>query len=139
MDNFKAQCNAIIYDDIHNAIINESKDELKQYSQHELPKNLFFNVSTGGWKYGIWGLCTEEILDQLYEGLFKYALDCFFQNLFTYTSRDRLEIGIAKIIKCNKNQSDRSFSKATYTSGICSQAKMKGKEKFDSLFHLSLY
>ena len=139
LDNFRVQCNAIIHDDMRNAIINKSKDELKQYSQHKLPENAFFNVSTGGWKYGIWGLCPAEILHQLYEGLIKYALDYFFQNLFTDASRDRLEKDVAKIIKCCKNQSDRSFPKATYTSGICSTAKMKGKEKFASLFYLSLY
>ena len=93
-----------------------------------------YNVSTGGWKYGIWRLCPAEILHQLHEGLIKYALD-----LFTDASRDRLEKDIAKIIKCCKNQSDRSFPKATYTSGICSTAKMKGKEKFTSLFYFSLY
>ena len=139
LDNFRVQCNAIIHDDMRNAIINKSKDELKQYSQHKLPENAFFNVSTGGWKYGIWGLCPAEILHQLYEGLIKYALDYFFQNLFTDASRDKLEKDVAKIIKCCKNQSDRSFPKATYTSGICSTAKMKGKEKFASLFYLSLY
>ena len=53
LDNFRVQCNAIIHDDMLNAIINKSKDELKQYSQHKLPENAFFNVSTGGWKYGI--------------------------------------------------------------------------------------
>ena len=71
LDNFWEQCNAIIHDDIPNTIINDSKDELKQYSQHKLPENEFFNVSTGGWKYGIWGLCPAEILYQLFEGLIK--------------------------------------------------------------------
>ena len=46
---------------------------------------------------------------------------------------------IAKFIKCCKNQSDRTFPNATYTLGICSTAKMKGKEKFASLFYLSFY
>ena len=46
---------------------------------------------------------------------------------------------VAKIIKCCKDQSDKSFPKAIYTSGICSTAKMNGKEKFASLFYLSLY
>ena len=32
---------------MQNAIINKSKDELKQYSQHKLPENAFFYVSTG--------------------------------------------------------------------------------------------
>ena len=139
LDNVQTQYNPVIHDDMYNAIINKSKDELKQYSQHKLPDNALFNVSTGGWKYGIWGLCPAEILHQLYEGLIKYALDYFYQNLFTNTSRDKLEKDVQKIIKCCKNQSDRSFPKATYTSGICSTAKMKGKEKFASLFYLSLY
>ena len=62
-----------------------------------------------------------------------------FQNLFTDASRNRWEKEVAKIIKCSKNQSDRSFPKATYTSGICSTAEMKGKEKSASLFYLRLY
>ena len=114
LDNVHTQCNAVIHDDMYNAIINKSKDELKQYSQHKLPDNALFNVSTGGWKYGIWGLCPAEILHQLYEGLIKYALDYFYQNLFTDTSKDKLEKDVQKIIKCCKNQSDRSFPKATH-------------------------
>ena len=66
---------------MRNAIINKSKDELKQHSQHKLPKNAFFNVSTWGWEYGIWGLCPAEILHQLYEGLIKRGLDYFFTIL----------------------------------------------------------
>ena len=124
---------------MRNTIINKSKDKLKQYSQHKLPENVFFNVSTGGWKYSIWEICPEEILHQLYESRIKYSLDYFFQNLFTDASRDKLEIDVAKIIKCCKNQLERSFPKATYTSDICATAKMKGKEKFVSLFYLSLY
>ena len=49
----------------------------------------------------------------------------FFQNLFTDASRDKMDKDVAKIIKCCKNQSDRSFPDATHTSGICSTAKMK--------------
>ena len=48
LDIFRAHCNEIIHDDIHNAIINKFKDELKYYSQHKLPEGTFFNVSTGG-------------------------------------------------------------------------------------------
>ena len=50
LDNFQVQCYAIIYEDMYNAIINKSKDEFKQYSQHKLH---FFNVLTGGWYMGI--------------------------------------------------------------------------------------
>ena len=78
LDNFKVHCNAIIRDNMHNALINKSKDELKQYCQHKLTENAFLNVSTGGWKYGVWGLCPSEILHQLYEGLITYALDYIF-------------------------------------------------------------
>ena len=92
---------------MHNAIIDKSKDELKQYSQHKLPANTFFNDSTGRWTYGIWGLCPVEMLYQLYEGLIKYALDNFFQNLLTDASRDRLKKDVAKIIKCCRHKSHR--------------------------------
>ena len=124
---------------MQNAIINKSKDDLKQYNRHKLPENTFFNVSTGGWKYGIWGLCPAEILYKPYEGLIKYALDYFFQNQFTCESSNKLEKDVEKNIKCCKNQSDRSFPKATYISGICSAGKTKCGDKFASLFYLSLY
>ena len=56
LDDFRVQCNAIIHDDMRNAIINKFKDEFKQYSQQKTPEIEIFNVSTGGWKCGIWRL-----------------------------------------------------------------------------------
>ena len=79
LDIYQVQYNAIVHNDICNVIINEIKDELKQYSQYKRPEYAFFYVSKGGWKYGIWGLCLVEILYQLYEGLIKHALDYFFK------------------------------------------------------------
>ena len=73
---------------MHNAIINKYRDELKQYSQHNLPVNTFFIVSTSGLKYGIWEFFPVEILYQLYEGLIKYVLDYFFQKLLMQVEID---------------------------------------------------
>ena len=63
----------------------------------------------------------------------------FFQNPCTDERKYKLEKDVTKIIKYCKNQLDRLFPKAAYTSGICSTAKMNGNDKFASLFYLSLY
>ena len=60
-----------------------SEEELKKFSQHKLVDNAFFQVNTGGWKFGIWGLCPSEILHQFYEGLIAYTLEYFFQTILT--------------------------------------------------------
>ena len=62
------------------AIINKSKDEPEQYSQHKLTENIFFNALTAGGV--VWKLSCVEMLHQLYEGVIKYALD-YFSSKFT--------------------------------------------------------
>ena len=68
---------------IHHAmdthIITKTSKELQQYSQHKLINTTFFNIDTGGWKYGLWGMCPSEILHQFYEGILLYALKYLFE------------------------------------------------------------
>ena len=113
LDNPHVKCSEVTDLEMKNAILSQSKDELKLLSQHKMVDNAFFQVNTGGWKYGIWGLCPSEILHQFYEGLISYTLEHFFQVSLTDRSRNNLNYGIQKIIDSCRNQSDRSFTFAT--------------------------
>ena len=53
LDDFQAQYIAIIHGVMNNAIINKSKDELKQYSHHKLPENICCNWWMEVWNMGI--------------------------------------------------------------------------------------
>ena len=67
------------------------KDDLRAISQHPNEENAFFNLSTGGWPYGIWGLCPTEVLHQFYEGIVSYALEEFFVFVLTPKSTKNME------------------------------------------------
>ena len=139
LDNPNTKCEEILDLKMKQMIKDQSEIELKAYSQHKLTENAFFKVNTGGWKYGIWGLCPAEILHQFYEGILSYTLDFFFDRVLSGRSRHNLNIGVQNVIDECKNQSDRAFPIATYTMGITHTSKMKGTEKFASVFFLSLY
>lgn len=139
LDNPYVKCTNVNDLEMKKFISSHSEAELKKYSQHKLVDNAFFGVNTGGWKFGIWGLCPSEILHQFYEGLISYTLEYFFQSILTERSRNNLNSSIQKIIDACKCQSDRDFPSATYTSGITYSAKMKGTEKFAAVFYLTLF
>lgn len=139
LDNPFVKCMDVIDLQMKKSIFTQSEEELKRYSQHKLIDNAFFRVNTGGWKYGIWGLCPSEILHQFYEGLIAYTLDYFFQSILTERSRNNLNASLQKVVDACRNQSDRNFPTATFTSGITYSAKMKGTEKFAAIFFLALY
>ena len=139
LDNPFAKCTDVIDLQMKKSIFTKSEEELKQYSQHKLIDNAFFRVNTGGWKYGIWGLCPSELLHQFYEGLVAYTLDYFFQSILTERSRNNLNASLQKVVDACRNQSDRKFPIATFTSGITYSSKMKGTEKFAAIFYLALY
>ena len=139
LDNPNVKCEPVLDSKMKQMIKDQTEIELKAISQHKLLENAFFNVNIGGWKYGIWGLCPAEILHQFYEGILSYTLDYFFESVLSGRSRHNLNTGIQKIIDECKKQSDRSFPVATYSMGITHTSKMKGTEKFASVFYLSLY
>ena len=96
LDNFQVQCNAIIHDDMRNAIINRSKDKLKECSKHKLPENAFFKVSkaNGIMVYG------DHILQRYCISYMKVESNMLW--MFTDASRDKWEKDVAKIFKCYK-------------------------------------
>ena len=113
---------------------------LQKNSQHPNQYNAFFDIDTGGWKYGIWGMCPSEILHQFYEGIVIYALDEFLRKCLTQTYRDNLEIGIKKLLSCIFDQSSKkNFPTGVFTVGVTTLSKMKGIEKFASIFYISLF
>ena len=125
-------------------IINSNNDHtenrLKQISQHKNASNAFFNIESGGWKYGIWGLCPSEVLHQFYEGVLIYALDEFLDNVLTDKYRANLEACVNEMMSCIKNQSSQDlFPRGVFTMGITRLKTMKGIEKFACIFYLSLF
>jgi len=139
LDNATQTCTPVDGTEMERKIQQEDEKELAEVSQHKLPDNAFFGVNTGGWKHGIWGMCPSEILHQYYEGIVHYTLDFFFTNIFSKRSRERLNIGVQRVISFCNHQSDRTYPKATYTNGITYSAKMRGREKLTALFYLSIY
>ena len=139
LDNTNEQCINVLHHDMHSYIMTKTSEELQEYSQHKLVNNAFFNVDTGGWKYGIWGMCPSEILHQFYEGILLYALKYLFENVLRSSQLRILCIGVDKLISECRNQSDRSYPQATFTMGISHTAKMKGTEKFAAIFYIALY
>lgn len=139
LDNPSYTCSPVEDSIMRKSLKENSDEELKILSQHRVINNAFFNVDTGGWKYGIWGLCPAEILHQFYEGLISYTLDFFFEKMFTEKSKQALNDDIHVIMNACKNQSDRTFPQASFVMGISHPSKMKGTEKFAAIFYLCLY
>ena len=140
MSNFRKQCNPALDTILRQAISSKNVDTLKNVSQYENPRNAFFNLELGGWKYGIWGMCPSEVLHQFYEGIIDYALDEFYLEVIKKsTMKENLILGCEDIWKACKNQSDQDFPKGNFIMGITNKGKIKGVEKFASLFYLSLF
>ena len=80
LDNGNFICNPVLDKKMKSIILdaNISKESLQSISQHKNTSNAFFTLNTGGWKYGIWGLCPSELLHQFYEGIVPYLLEDFF-------------------------------------------------------------
>ena len=117
-----------------------NNEDLKIVSQHSNKDNVFFNIDTGGWKYGIWGLCPSEVLHQFYEGVILYALEEFMERVLTSKYCRNLERGVGFLINCIKNQSARdTYPTGNFSLGITKIRTMKGVEKFASVFYLALF
>ena len=69
LDNTHEQYINVLHHNMHSCIMTKTSKQLQEYIQHKLINNTFFNVDTGGWKYGIWDMCPSEILHQFYEGI----------------------------------------------------------------------
>ena len=121
---------------MHSDIMTKTNKELQEYSQHKLINNAFFNVDTGGWKYGIWG---SEALHQFCEGILQYALKYLFEKVLQVSQLHILCIGVDKLILECRKQSDRSYPQATFMMGISHTTKVKGNEKFAAIFYIALY
>ena len=140
MSNFKKQCIPVLEKEIREALDSESEEMIKAFSQHENPHNVFFNLELAGWKYGIWGMCPSEVLHQFYEGVIDYALDEFYDEVLKSSRhRQNLVNGCDTIWKACKNQSDQDFPKGNFILGITKTGRIKGVEKFASLFYLVLF
>ena len=81
----------------------KTSKELQQYSQNKIVNNAFFNVDTGGWKYGIWGMCPLKILHHFYEGMLQHALNIYFENVLQASKLHILCIGVDKLISECRN------------------------------------
>ena len=139
LGNMSKICSPVIDEEIKEVIISGDKKKLQILSQHDNPFNAFFSLDTGGWKYGIWGLCPTEVLHQFYEGVVDYALNEFYHEVLTDKYRDHLIVGCEEILIACKNQSDRDFPSGNFTLGITKTGKIKGIEKFASLFYVALF
>ena len=115
-------------------------EKLKGISQHPLLQNTFYDICTGGWPYGIWGMCPTEVLHQFYEGIVNYALTEFFEEFLSPTQVRNLERVLRHIVNASKNQSNRfDFPITSFGMGISKLSKMKGIEKHSALFFLSIF
>ena len=139
LSNMNKICSPVIYEEMKSSIISSDKNKLQNLSQHDNPYNVFFRLDTGGWKFGIWGLCPTEVLHQFYEGVVDYALNEFYQDVLTDKYRDNLIIGCEEILIACKNQSDKDYPSGNFTLGITKTGKIKGIEKFASLFYVALF
>jgi len=115
------------------------KDDLRAISQHPNEENAFFNLSTGGWPYGIWGLCPTEVLHQFYEGIVSYALEEFFVFVLTPKSTKNMERIMKHIFFAVRNQSDKEYPSGTFSMGVSKLSKMKGIEKHAALFYVAIF
>ena len=140
LDKIEKVCVPVLERNMKELIERKEVDALKEVSQHPNIRNVFFNLCTGGWKYGIWGLCPTEVLHQFYEGVLTYALDEFYGQLLTPKYRYNLTVHMRKIIQAISNQSDKKlFPSGSFTLGITKFKSMKGVEKFGAIFYLSLF
>ena len=115
------------------------KNILKSLSQLDNKINAFFELELCSWEYGIWGLCPSEVLHQFYEGIVEYVLNEFYQEVLTDKYRHQLVLVCQKIFDHCRNQSDTDFPKGNFILGITKTGRIKGTEKFASLFYLSLF
>ena len=74
------QCINVLHHNMHSYIRTKNSEALQEYSQYKLINNAFFNVDTGGWNHGIWGMYPSEILHQFNEGILLYALKYSFEK-----------------------------------------------------------
>lgn len=140
LDKIEKVCVPVLERNMKELIIRRNEDELKEVSQHPNIRNVFFNLCTGGWKYGIWGLCPTEVLHQFYEGVLTYALEEFYGQFLTPKYRYNLTVHMRSIIQAISNQSDKNlYPSGTFTLGITKFKSMKGVEKFGAIFYLSLF
>ena len=144
LDNSSTICRPVKSSDVIEVIREQSDPQrlqkLKDISQHPLLKNAFFDMCTGGWPYGIWGMCPTEVLHQFYEGMVNYALTEFFEEVLSPTHVRNLERVLRCIVKASKNQSNRfHFPITSFGMGISKLSKMKGIEKHAAVFFLSIF
>lgn len=125
--------------DMKSLILNGDSDELKSVSQLNNKINVFFGLELCSWKYGIWGLCPSEVLHQFYEGIVDYVLNEFYQEVLTDKYRQQLDRYCQNIFEKCRNQSDSDYPKGNFILGINKTGRIKGTEKFASLFYLSLF
>ena len=120
-------------------IKNTDKNNLKSVSQLDNKINVFFELELCSWEYGIWGLCPSEVLHQFYEGIVEYVLNEFYYEKLTDKYRHQLVLVCHTIFDHCRNQSDTDFPKGNFILGITKTGRIKGTEKFASLFYLSLF
>ena len=106
----------------------KNEDRLKEISQQMAPNawhGLRFGLHNAR---GIHGACPVEILHAMLLGTFKYARDCFF-NQMGKSSTTAMEINsLAKLYgKLFKRQSDRDMPKTNFANGI-QKGKIMAKE-----------
>ena len=133
------RCTPVESNDIMEIIKHGDNDTLKSVSQLDNKMNAFFELELCSWKYGIWGLCPSEVLHQFYEGIVEYVLNEFYQEVLTDKYRHQLVLVCNKIVDHCRNQSDTDYPKGNFTLGITKTGRIKGIEKFASLFYLSLF
>ena len=80
-------------------------------------------------------MCPSVILHQFYEGILLYALKNLFEKVLLPSLSHILCIVIDELISECRNQSDRLYRQATFTTGISHTAKMK----FAAIFYIALY
>lgn len=108
----------------------EENDEagLKKISQQKLD-NCWYQVRFHPGDRGIHGACPAEMLHAMLLGIFKYARECFFQQIGP-KSRLALEINaLAKVYGgLSSHQSERDMPKCKFSEGIRKTGKIMAKE-----------
>ena len=84
-------------------------------------------------------MCPSEILHQFYEGILLYVLKYLFEKVLQAKQLHILCIGVDKLILDCRNHSDRTYPQATFTMGISHTAKIKGTDKFATIFYVALH
>lgn len=132
-------CEPVLANELVDIIKSGDADKLQSVSQARNHHNVFFQLELCEWKFGIWGLCPSEVLHQYYEGIVDYVLKEFYEEVLTETYRDNLVRWCYKIVNYRRQQSDKDFPTGNFVMGITKSGKIKGTEKFASLFYLSLF